>query len=63
MPGLNGLELTAELRNRGSAVPVILITAMNDPRIKSRATQLGIKSVLMKPLGKALIAALQSELG
>jgi FixJ family two-component response regulator len=63
MPGLNGLELTAELRHRGSAVPVIMITAMGDPRIESRAAQLGIKSVLMKPLGKALIAAVQSELG
>ena len=63
MPGLNGLELTAELRTRGSAVPVIMITAMSDPPIQRRAAELGIKSVLMKPLGKALIAALQSELG
>jgi FixJ family two-component response regulator len=63
MPGLNGLELAAELRHGGSAVPVIIITAMSDPRIQSRAAQLGIKSVLMKPLGKALIAAVQSELG
>jgi CheY-like chemotaxis protein len=63
MPGLNGLELAAELRRRGSTVPVIMITAMSDPRIDSRAAELGIKSVLKKPLGKGLIAALQSELG
>jgi len=63
MPGLNGLELTAELRKRGNAVPVIMITAMSDPRIESRAIELGIKSVLKKPLGRALVTALQSELG
>jgi two-component system, LuxR family, response regulator FixJ len=63
MPGLNGLELAEELRKRGSVVPVIMITAMSDPRIESRAAELGIKSVLEKPLGKALITALQSELG
>jgi two-component system, LuxR family, response regulator FixJ len=63
MPGLNGLELTTELRKRGSTVPVIMITAMSDPRIESRAAELGIKSVLKKPLGGALITALQSELG
>jgi CheY-like chemotaxis protein len=62
MPGLNGLELTAELRKRGSQVPVIIITAMSDPRIESRAVELGIKSVLKKPLGGALMAALESEL-
>jgi FixJ family two-component response regulator len=62
MPGLNGLELTAELRKRGSQVPVIIITAMSDLRIESRAAELGIKSVLEKPLGRALITALQTEL-
>jgi FixJ family two-component response regulator len=62
VPGLNGLELTAELRKRGSQVSVIIITAMSDPRIESRAVELGIKSVLKKPLGRALITALQTEL-
>jgi FixJ family two-component response regulator len=61
MPGLNGIELTAELRKRGSQVPVIIITAMSDPRIESRAAELGIKAVLKKPLGRALIAALESQ--
>ncbi|MBO0737429.1 MAG: response regulator [Alphaproteobacteria bacterium] len=63
MPGLNGLELVSELRNRGSSVPVIMITATPDAKIEAGATQLGIKSVLEKPLGKALISALQDELG
>jgi two-component system, LuxR family, response regulator FixJ len=62
MSGMNGIELTAEFRKRGDSVPVIMITASNDPRIEARAVELGIKSVLKKPLGKALVAALDSEL-
>jgi two-component system, LuxR family, response regulator FixJ len=63
MPGLNGLELISEFRKRGGSVPVIMITASADARIEREATQLGIKSVLSKPLGKALVSALQKELG
>jgi len=63
LPGLNGLELVSELRNRGSSVPAIMITAASDGRIEAEAAQLGIRSILKKPLGKALIAALQDELG
>jgi CheY-like chemotaxis protein len=63
MPGLNGVELTAELRNRGNTVPVIIITAMSDPQIEADAAKLGVKSVLRKPLGRALVTVLQSELG
>lgn len=63
MPGMNGLDLAAELRNRGSTIPVIMITAMSDPQIETRAAALGVKSVLKKPLGKALAAALLGELG
>jgi two-component system, LuxR family, response regulator FixJ len=63
MPGLNGLELVAEWRTRSSAVPVIMMTATTDARIGARAAQLGITRVLTKPLGSALISALQEELG
>ena len=63
MPGLNGLELVSRLRSRGSSTPVIMITASSDARIESLAAQLGVKRVLKKPLGKALITSLQEELG
>jgi FixJ family two-component response regulator len=63
MPGMNGLDLAAELRSRGNTIPVIMITAMSDPQIETRAAALGIKAVLKKPLGKALAAAVKSELG
>lgn len=63
IPGMNGLELVRELRNKGNSVPVLMITAVSDPLIESRAAALGIKGVLKKPLGKALVAAVQDELG
>ena len=63
MPGMNGLDLAAELRNRGNTIPVIMITAMSDPQIETRAAALGIRAVLKKPLGKALAAAVKNELG
>ena len=45
MPGLNGLDFMSELRQRGSTVPAIMITATSDPIVDRRATQLGIKQV------------------
>ena len=63
MPGMNGLEVIAEMRKRGNLIPVIMITAVSDPRIEARAVELGIRSLLKKPLGKALVTALQNELG
>jgi two-component system response regulator FixJ len=63
MPGLNGLDFTSELRQRGSTVPVIMITATSDPTVDRRAAQLGIKQVLRKPLsGQVLLGAIRTEL-
>lgn len=62
MPGLNGLELTSELRKRGISIPVIMITATTDATIERRAAELGIRSVLRKPLGKSLVGAINKEL-
>ena len=63
MPGLNGLEFVAELRARGSRVPVIMITATSDPTLERRAAQLGINRVLQKPLSsRVLLRALRDEL-
>jgi two-component system, LuxR family, response regulator FixJ len=55
MPDLNGLELALELRARGSDVPIIMITAAIDPTLERRATQLGIKRILQKPLSSELL--------
>lgn len=63
MPGMNGLELVAELGRRGFKGLVILITAFIDPTIERRAAELGIRRVLSKPLAtRMLLAALREEL-
>ena len=63
MPDLNGLELAAELRARGSEVPIIMISAATDPTLERRAAQLRIKRILQKPLAmQVLLDALRDEL-
>ena len=63
MPGLNGLDFVSELRQRGSTVPAIMITATSDPTVERRAAQLRIKHVLQKPLsGQVLLGAIREEL-
>jgi two-component system, LuxR family, response regulator FixJ len=59
MPGLDGLDLIAELRQRGSTVPAIMITGASAPTLERRATQLGIRQVLRKPVSaQALLRAI-----
>ena len=64
MPGLNGLDLISELRQRGSGVPAIMITAGSTRVIEQRAAELGIQQILQKPLlGQALLCAIREVLG
>jgi two-component system response regulator FixJ len=63
MPGLNGLDFMSELRQRGSTLPAIMITATSDPTVDRRAAQFGITQVLRKPLsGQVLLGAIHKEL-
>lgn len=48
MPEMTGLELAAQLRAYGSAIPILLVTGSPSPAIVARADELGIK-VLEKP--------------
>ena len=50
MPGLDGLELTARIRadERLRDLPVILITATDDPARRARADQIGADAYLVK---------------
>ncbi|MBI3991916.1 MAG: PAS domain S-box protein [Candidatus Lambdaproteobacteria bacterium] len=50
MPGLNGNELTAELRALRPDVPVILCTGYSDTMTPERARELGIDALLHKPV-------------
>ena len=49
MPGMNGLELVAQLRERRVLVPAILITPAPSENLRNRAAAAGI-SIVEKPL-------------
>ena len=50
MPEIDGLELVERLRNRGVALPVLLISGRVTRSLRDRASGLGIREVLEKPL-------------
>ncbi len=61
MPGLSGLELQIELAALGSTVPIIFITAHDDPNARSRALNGGAADFLEKPFDDdELIAAIHA---
>ena len=48
MPGLGGLGLLRELRARGDATPVILLTTFDDPNLMMEAVEAGAQGFLLK---------------
>jgi two-component system, LuxR family, response regulator FixJ len=55
LPGMNGLEVVAELRKEHIAAPVILITSHPNYVVQQRAAQAGVPIVEKPLLGNALI--------
>lgn len=49
LPGMDGLELLAELRARGSIIPAVLITTHPTARVRERAREQGAL-IVEKPL-------------
>jgi two-component system copper resistance phosphate regulon response regulator CusR len=49
IPGRDGLEVCRELRNRGSKVPVIMLTARDDVRDRVLGLDVGADDYLTKP--------------
>ena len=59
MPGLAGSGLQEELASRGISMPVIVVTADEDPGTRHRARQAGAVSFFRKPVdGPALLDAI-----
>ena len=55
MPGMNGLDVVAELRDRHVSVPAILITSQPTPGLSRRAAMAGVPIVEKPLLGNALV--------
>jgi FixJ family two-component response regulator len=49
MPDLDGLQVVTQLRARGIATPVILVTGFPDDSIYVKAAAAGVQQVLLKP--------------
>jgi FixJ family two-component response regulator len=60
--GMSGLDLQRRLKNEGSTVPVIIITAFDDARSRDHAEGLGCVAYLRKPCEAETILALLRRL-
>lgn len=57
MPGTTGVELAEELRRRGTAVPVIVITGHADVPLAIQAMKAGVSDFIEKPFDDELMLA------
>ncbi|MCI4677495.1 response regulator [Rhodoblastus acidophilus] len=61
MPGMDGIDLIARLRERGSALPVVVITGHGNVKLAVRAMKLGALDFIEKPYSAcALIGAIRN---
>lgn len=56
LPEMTGLELLHELRARGCTLPVILITADDEPEIRAAAERVGAAGFFVKPFDSRMFA-------
>jgi FixJ family two-component response regulator len=50
MPGMSGLDLQARLNAEGARIPMIFITAHDDPKLRIQAMTAGAVEFLYKPV-------------
>jgi two-component system, LuxR family, response regulator FixJ len=62
LPGMNGLDLLAELRRRHVAAPAILITTHPSAAVRERAAASGMALIEKPLLGDALFQEIRSAL-
>ena len=64
MPGMTGLELQCRLSNNQSRIPVIFITARDEPAARAQALKTGAVDFLQKPFAcDTLLDAIHTALG
>jgi FixJ family two-component response regulator len=62
--GMNGFDLQADLAASGSTLPIIFITAHDDPQTRERAMRSGAVAYLRKPFDdEALLEAILAAIG
>lgn len=63
MPNMNGLELLVEIRKRGFATPVIVISGAGDALMAQKTLDAGANAFMSKPLKmKELVQAVTTHL-
>ena len=63
LPGLDGFEIIKQLRESGSALPIIVLSSRTDEAGKVRALDLGADDYVTKPFGmEELLARLRTAL-
>src|SRR5215207_5774516 len=50
MPGMDGLDLLGEIKQRFPELPVMMVTAYGDDERRRRANELGAAEFIMKPV-------------
>ena len=62
MPGMNGLELVRELRERGVEVPIVLMSGFSAQVSETDVHQAGVSTFLRKPVDSHVLRATLKEL-
>lgn len=63
LPDVNGLHVLQSIRKKNSALPVIMVTAVDDSKIAKEALSEGATSYLSKPVQRAdFLASVQNAL-
>jgi DNA-binding response OmpR family regulator len=62
LPGTSGCEFLQILRSKKNDVPVIVVTAYDEPQSRTKCRELGVKAYLRKPVdGEALIDIIKNN--
>jgi DNA-binding response OmpR family regulator len=57
MPGMDGFEVCAALREAGIRIPIILLTAKDDVDTRAKGMHQGVSEFLTKPINRTELAA------
>ncbi|PWK65648.1 response regulator [Aminobacter sp. AP02] len=56
MPNLNGLDVLGRMRSEGLAMPVIIITGLDQPGMRAKCIKAGAAAYLVKPLESSVLS-------